>query len=148
MGPDRNGRPTGNTKCFFQMCFYIHLSALLSLASSRLWFFSWHPQAPLATAESVSGMMKVITSLTEKDSGTLLDWEGKNIPWWFHNSSCVSLAHLEFDMYFHIFVCLRFVWELFLLFLTYTCTYIVVSIWNFQCEHANRTIYITKCNSA
>ncbi|XP_077104895.1 C-signal-like isoform X2 [Siphateles boraxobius] len=39
------------------------------------------PQAPLTTAESVSGMMKVITSLTEKDSGTLLDWEGKNIPW-------------------------------------------------------------------
>lgn len=39
------------------------------------------PKAPLTTAESISGMMKVITSLTEKDSGTLLDWEGKNIPW-------------------------------------------------------------------
>lgn len=39
------------------------------------------PQAPLTTAESVSGMIKVITSLTEKDSGTLLDWEGNNIPW-------------------------------------------------------------------
>ncbi|KAK7160190.1 hypothetical protein R3I93_007976 [Phoxinus phoxinus] len=39
------------------------------------------PQAPLTTAESVSCMMKVITSLTEKDSGTLLDWEGKSLPW-------------------------------------------------------------------
>ncbi|KTF75164.1 hypothetical protein cypCar_00042131 [Cyprinus carpio] len=39
------------------------------------------PKAPLTTAESISGMMKVITSLTEKDTGTLLDWEGKNIPW-------------------------------------------------------------------
>lgn len=39
------------------------------------------PQAPLTTAESVSSMMKVITSLTEKDSGTLLDWEGKSMPW-------------------------------------------------------------------
>lgn len=44
-------------------------------------FFLWHPQAPLTTAESISAMMKVITSLTEKDSGTLLDWEGKKIPW-------------------------------------------------------------------
>ncbi|KAK9959017.1 hypothetical protein ABG768_011106 [Culter alburnus] len=39
------------------------------------------PQAYLTTAESISGMMKVITSITEKDSGTLLDWEGNNIPW-------------------------------------------------------------------
>lgn len=39
------------------------------------------PQAPLTTAESISGMIKVIASLTEKDSGTLLDWEGNNIPW-------------------------------------------------------------------
>ncbi|XP_039539780.1 C-factor [Pimephales promelas] len=39
------------------------------------------PEAPLTTAESVSGMMEVITSLTEKHSGSLLDWEGKHIPW-------------------------------------------------------------------
>ncbi|XP_042631168.1 C-factor-like isoform X1 [Cyprinus carpio] len=39
------------------------------------------PEAPLTTLESISSMLKVITSLTEKESGTLLDWEGKNIPW-------------------------------------------------------------------
>ncbi|TRY65527.1 hypothetical protein DNTS_029111 [Danionella cerebrum] len=39
------------------------------------------PKAPLTTAQSVSGMITVITSLTEKHSGTLLDWEGKVIPW-------------------------------------------------------------------
>ncbi|XP_026143350.1 uncharacterized protein LOC113118419 [Carassius auratus] len=39
------------------------------------------PKAPLTTAESISGLIKVIASCTEKDSGTLLDWEGKNIPW-------------------------------------------------------------------
>lgn len=81
MGPDRNGRPKGNKKRLLQMCFYIHVSRLLSLASSHLSFFSWHPQAPLTTAESISGMIKVITSLTEKESATLLDWEGKKIPW-------------------------------------------------------------------
>ncbi|XP_065138761.1 C-signal [Paramisgurnus dabryanus] len=37
--------------------------------------------APLTTAESVKGMLEVITSLTEKDSGTLLDWKGESIPW-------------------------------------------------------------------
>lgn len=36
MGPDRNGRPRGNTKCLLQMCFYIHISGLLSLAASYL----------------------------------------------------------------------------------------------------------------
>lgn len=105
MGPDRNGRPKGNRKCLLQMCFYIHVSGLLSLASSHLSFFSWHPQAPLTTAESIGGMMKVITSLTENESGTLLDWEGKNIPWWIRNSSCVSFTHLKFGIYFHFFVC-------------------------------------------
>lgn len=77
------------------MCFYILLSGLLPLASSHLSLFSWHPQAPLTTAESISGMMKVITNLTEKDSGSLLDWEGKNIPWWLRNSSCVSFTLLS-----------------------------------------------------
>ncbi|KAM9183092.1 C-signal-like [Mergus octosetaceus] len=30
---------------------------------------------------SVRGMMKVISSLSEKDTGTFLDWEGKVLPW-------------------------------------------------------------------
>ncbi|XP_051512621.1 C-factor-like [Myxocyprinus asiaticus] len=38
-------------------------------------------QAPLTTTESITGMLKVIAILTEKDSGRLLDWEGKSIPW-------------------------------------------------------------------
>ncbi|XP_030621733.1 uncharacterized protein zgc:158868 [Chanos chanos] len=39
------------------------------------------PQAPLLVVDSAKGMLKVISSLTEKDTGTLLDWEGKSIPW-------------------------------------------------------------------
>ncbi|XP_070828844.1 C-signal-like [Chaetodon trifascialis] len=35
----------------------------------------------LSTLESVDGMMKVMSSLSNKDSGLLLDWEGKRIPW-------------------------------------------------------------------
>ncbi|KAJ8417916.1 hypothetical protein AAFF_G00227590 [Aldrovandia affinis] len=39
------------------------------------------PEAPVATVDSVSGMLRVISSLTAKHSGTLLDWEGNRIPW-------------------------------------------------------------------
>ncbi|XP_061102896.1 C-signal-like [Conger conger] len=39
------------------------------------------PQAHLTVVESVSGMLRVISSLTSEHSGTLLDWEGKGIPW-------------------------------------------------------------------
>ncbi|KAG8432830.1 hypothetical protein GDO86_017182, partial [Hymenochirus boettgeri] len=38
-------------------------------------------QAPLTKETSVDGMMKIITSLDEKHSGTFVDWEGKTIPW-------------------------------------------------------------------
>ncbi|KAI7802236.1 C-factor [Triplophysa rosa] len=38
-------------------------------------------EAPLTAAESVRGMLGVITNLTEKDTGTLLDWKGNSIPW-------------------------------------------------------------------
>ncbi|KAG9336976.1 hypothetical protein JZ751_029994 [Albula glossodonta] len=37
--------------------------------------------APVAVVDSASGMLRVISSLTAKDSGTLLDWEGNSIPW-------------------------------------------------------------------
>ena len=30
---------------------------------------------------SVRGMLKVLSSLSEKDTGTFLDWEGKVVPW-------------------------------------------------------------------
>uniref|UniRef100_A0A8C3GN61 C-factor-like n=1 Tax=Cairina moschata TaxID=8855 RepID=A0A8C3GN61_CAIMO len=36
---------------------------------------------PLTVDESVGGMLKVISSLSEKDTGTFLDWEGKVLPW-------------------------------------------------------------------
>lgn len=39
------------------------------------------PDAPLTTKESVHGILNVLCSLTEKDNGCLLDWEGKSIPW-------------------------------------------------------------------
>ncbi|XP_051485362.1 C-factor-like isoform X6 [Apus apus] len=36
---------------------------------------------PLTVDESVRGMLKVLSSLSEKDTGTFLDWEGKVVPW-------------------------------------------------------------------
>ncbi|XP_069822020.1 C-signal-like [Dendropsophus ebraccatus] len=38
-------------------------------------------QAPLTTEASVGGMMKIISTITEKQSGTFVDWEGKVLPW-------------------------------------------------------------------
>ncbi|XP_040893507.1 C-factor [Toxotes jaculatrix] len=38
-------------------------------------------QAPLTTLESALGMLSVMSSLSNKDSGMLLDWEGNTIPW-------------------------------------------------------------------
>ncbi|XP_063053503.1 C-signal [Engraulis encrasicolus] len=39
------------------------------------------PQAPLSTEDSVRGMLSVISSLSEQHVGSLLDWEGRSIPW-------------------------------------------------------------------
>lgn len=30
---------------------------------------------------SVRGMLNVLSSLAEKDTGTFLDWQGKVVPW-------------------------------------------------------------------
>ncbi|KFP46477.1 C-factor, partial [Cathartes aura] len=37
--------------------------------------------APVTVDASVRGMLKVLSSLSEKDTGTFLDWEGKVVPW-------------------------------------------------------------------
>ncbi|XP_062277034.1 C-signal-like [Scomber scombrus] len=37
--------------------------------------------APLNTHDSVLGMLGVMSSLSSKDSGMLVDWEGNRIPW-------------------------------------------------------------------
>lgn len=37
--------------------------------------------APLAPAESISGLIQVIESLDMKDSGRFLDWKGRELPW-------------------------------------------------------------------
>jgi NAD(P)-dependent dehydrogenase (short-subunit alcohol dehydrogenase family) len=37
--------------------------------------------APLFPEESIRGMISVIDSITEADSGKFLDWEGGEIPW-------------------------------------------------------------------
>ncbi len=37
--------------------------------------------APLVPEESIRGMISVIDSITEADSGKFLDWEGGEIPW-------------------------------------------------------------------
>ncbi|KAM6380770.1 C-signal-like [Pluvialis apricaria] len=36
---------------------------------------------PVTVEASVRGMLKVLSSLSEKDTGTFLDWEGKVVPW-------------------------------------------------------------------
>lgn len=38
-------------------------------------------QAPLTPEESISSLLAVVSSLTEKDHGQFLDYEGKNLPW-------------------------------------------------------------------
>ncbi|XP_061578575.1 C-signal [Cololabis saira] len=38
-------------------------------------------QAPLSTQDSVLGMLNVMSTLSSKDTGMLLDWEGSRIPW-------------------------------------------------------------------
>ncbi|KAM8799196.1 C-signal-like [Eudromia elegans] len=38
-------------------------------------------QPSLAMDASVQGMLKVLSSLSERNIGTLLDWEGKVVPW-------------------------------------------------------------------
>ncbi|OXB58479.1 hypothetical protein ASZ78_009044 [Callipepla squamata] len=36
---------------------------------------------PLTVDASIGGMMKVLSSLSEKDTGSFLDWEGNVVPW-------------------------------------------------------------------
>ncbi|XP_058701990.1 C-signal-like [Poecile atricapillus] len=36
---------------------------------------------PVTVDDSVQGMLKVLSSLSEKETGAFLDWEGKVIPW-------------------------------------------------------------------
>ncbi|XP_071423436.1 C-signal-like [Pithys albifrons albifrons] len=36
---------------------------------------------PLTVDASVQGMLKVLSSISEKETGTFLDWEGKVLPW-------------------------------------------------------------------
>ncbi|XP_007544688.1 C-factor-like [Poecilia formosa] len=38
-------------------------------------------QAPLIPQDSVAGMLRVMSTLSNKHSGLLLDWEGNTIPW-------------------------------------------------------------------
>lgn len=38
-------------------------------------------QAPLTTQDSVLGMLSVMSSLSNKDCGMLVDWQGNTIPW-------------------------------------------------------------------
>ncbi|XP_071345181.1 C-signal-like [Trachinotus anak] len=38
-------------------------------------------QAPLTTQDSALGILNVVSSLSNKDSGMLMDWQGNTIPW-------------------------------------------------------------------
>ncbi|XP_063266665.1 C-signal-like [Prinia subflava] len=42
---------------------------------------SFGDMPPVTPDESVQGMLKVLSSLSEKETGALLDWEGKVVPW-------------------------------------------------------------------
>lgn len=55
--------------------------ALLALCWPLLTLLPLPLQPPLTVDESVQGMLKVLSSLSEKDTGTFLSWEGKVIPW-------------------------------------------------------------------
>lgn len=52
-----------------------------SRASGMGCLSSFAPQPPLAVDDSVQGMLKVLSSLSEKETGTFLDWEGNVLPW-------------------------------------------------------------------
>ena len=39
------------------------------------------PDAPLTTAESAEGILRVIEALTREDNGKFFTWEGKELPW-------------------------------------------------------------------
>lgn len=60
----------------FTLPFWLTFTGIITFV-----IFSWYPQAPLTAAESVKGMLEVIANLTEKETGTLLDWKGNSIPW-------------------------------------------------------------------
>ncbi|XP_078525571.1 C-signal-like [Lissotriton helveticus] len=38
-------------------------------------------EAPLTTKDSIRGILNVLCSLSEKDNGCLVDWEGNSVPW-------------------------------------------------------------------
>ncbi|XP_069460583.1 uncharacterized protein [Ambystoma mexicanum] len=38
-------------------------------------------KAPLTKDASVRGILRVLASLTEKNTGTMMDWEGNTLPW-------------------------------------------------------------------
>ncbi|XP_023790417.1 uncharacterized protein LOC111934524 [Cyanistes caeruleus] len=56
------------------LCVALHPGWLRTVSPSS-------PQPPLTVDDSVQGMLKVLSSISEKDTGTFLDWEGKVIPW-------------------------------------------------------------------
>uniref|UniRef100_UPI00398E4D4C uncharacterized protein isoform X2 n=1 Tax=Pristiophorus japonicus TaxID=55135 RepID=UPI00398E4D4C len=38
-------------------------------------------KAPLTTEESVQGILRVLSKLSDKDTGSFLDWRGQRLPW-------------------------------------------------------------------
>uniref|UniRef100_A0A3B4WFX5 Uncharacterized protein n=1 Tax=Seriola lalandi dorsalis TaxID=1841481 RepID=A0A3B4WFX5_SERLL len=66
----------------------INISTVISSVKKCPETFSMAPmypyrtsKAPLAAQDSVLGLLSVMSSLSNKDSGMFIDWQGNSIPW-------------------------------------------------------------------
>lgn len=63
-----------------------------------LWWVSVR-QAPVTTEDSAKGILHVMSTLTEKHNGSLMDWEGNGIPWWCSRPMVQSLGPIDLDFW-------------------------------------------------
>ncbi|XP_005422811.1 uncharacterized oxidoreductase C663.06c-like [Geospiza fortis] len=69
------------SKVLSQFCFSCPAAGAFCQALGMGCISPCAPQPPVTVDDSVQGMLKVLSSLSEKDTGAFLDWEGNVIPW-------------------------------------------------------------------